>query len=155
MNKRKKKVKTKKQDNLVQAFEPVSTVSCKSQATFINYICPKPGKNKESKNEIQIHIVLPWPRLTKPWSKIVDLKPSPDKGSHKLNMLKQRRNTQQIKLYCTTWTHIWIPALKDGDFERSAKGGIIGPECWGAMMDHPEVCILNNLPSISHTKEPK
>ena len=33
-------------------FEPVSPGPCKTQATFSNSICPKPGKNKESRNEI-------------------------------------------------------------------------------------------------------
>ena len=77
---------------------------------------------------IQIHVVLPWPTCTEPRAKKVDLQPSPDRGSDKINMLKQRRNTQQSKLYRTTWTHLWILALKNRDFERSAKGEIIGQD---------------------------
>ena len=101
---------------------------------------------------IQIHVVLPWPTYTEPKAKKVDLEPSPDRGSDKINMLKQRRNTQQSKLYRTTWTHLWILALKDRYLERSAKGGIIGPDSQEALTDHPEALILNNLPSKSHKK---
>ena len=70
-------------------------------------------------------------------------------------MLKQRRNTQPSKLYRTTWTHLWILALKDRDLERSAKGGIVGPDSSGALTDHPQALILNNLPRQSHTKQTK
>ena len=44
---------------------------------------------------IQILVVLPWPTYIEPWAKKVDLEPSPDRGSDKIDMLKQRRNTQQ------------------------------------------------------------
>ena len=138
--------------DLLQPFQPASPDSCKTQATFSNSICPKPRESKESLNEILVHILLPWPWFREPPPKKVGLEPSPDRGSDKLNMLKQRRNTQQSKLCPTTWTHIWIPALKDRDLEHSAKGGIIGPDSQEALTDHPEACILNNLPSKSHTK---
>ena len=60
---------------LVRALESASLASCKRPATFIDSICPKnqPGKNKESRNEIQRRptdcIVLPWPTYTKPRAK--------------------------------------------------------------------------------------
>ena len=44
---------------------------------------------------IPIHVVLPWPTYIEPWAKKVDLEPSPDRASDKINMLKKRRNTQQ------------------------------------------------------------
>ena len=60
-------------------------------------------------------------------SKKVDLEPSPERGSDKINMLKQRRNTEKCNLYPTAWSHIWILALKEVDLEPSSKGGITGP----------------------------
>ena len=55
--------------DLVPALESASPASCKTPATFIDSICPnnQPGKNKESRNEIQLsanRIVLPWPTYT-------------------------------------------------------------------------------------------
>ena len=39
-------------------------------------------------------------------------------------MLKQGRKTaEENKLYRTAWTHIWIQAHKEVDFEPSAKTG--------------------------------
>ena len=54
----------------------------------------------------------------------VDLEPSPNKGSDKINRLRPRRkNTREKKSYHTYWTHIWIPALREVDWEPSAKRG--------------------------------
>ena len=55
--------------DLVRALESASPASCKTPATFIDSIRPnnQPGKNKESRNEIQLsanRIVLPWPTYT-------------------------------------------------------------------------------------------
>ena len=57
--------------DLVRALESASPTSCKTPATFIDSIRPnnQPGKNKESRNEIQLPtncIVLPWPTYTEP-----------------------------------------------------------------------------------------
>ena len=55
--------------DLVRALESASPASCKTPATFIDSIRPnnQPGKNKESRNEIQLsanRIVLPWSTYT-------------------------------------------------------------------------------------------
>ena len=60
--------------DLVRALESASPASCKTPATFIDSIRPnnQPGKNKESRNEIQLsanRIVLPWPTYTEPRAK--------------------------------------------------------------------------------------
>ena len=52
-------------------LESASPASSKTPATFIDSIHPynQPGKNKESRNEIQLptnRIVLPWPTYTGP-----------------------------------------------------------------------------------------
>ena len=85
---------------MVRALESGSPASCKTPATFIDSIRPnnQPGKNKESRNEIQLsanRIVLRWPTYTKPGLREVDLEPSPKRGSDKINMQKQGRNTQK------------------------------------------------------------
>ena len=118
-------------------------------------MCLGPGKSIESRNEIQTHIVLPWPRYTEPGAKKVDLECSPDRGSANIKLLKQRRNTQKSTFYCTAWTHIWIPELKKWDLECSAEGGIIGPDSYWALTDHHEACILNTFSTKSFTKQPK
>ena len=39
-------------------------------------------------------------------------------------MLKQGRKTpEEKKLYCTVWTHVWIPPLREVDLEHSAVRG--------------------------------
>ena len=60
--------------DLLQALESASPDSCKTPATFIDSIRPNnlPEKSKEPRNEIQLlrnHIILPWPRNTKPRAK--------------------------------------------------------------------------------------
>ena len=60
--------------DLVRALESASPASCKIPATFIDSICPnnQPGKNKESRNEIQLPtncIGLPWPTYAEPKAK--------------------------------------------------------------------------------------
>ena len=60
--------------DLVRALESASPASCKTPATFIDFICPnnQRGKNKESRNEIQLsanRIALPWPTYTEPRAK--------------------------------------------------------------------------------------
>ena len=141
----------------MQAFQPASPRSCKTEPTFSNSICPKPGKNKESRNEIQIHIVLTSPTYTEPRAKKAGGEPSPGTGRNKINILKQRKNTQQSKLSHTAWTHISILPLKEWDLEHSADGGIIGPDSYWTRTNHPQSCILNRVPIKSltkHTKEP-
>ena len=52
------------------------------------------------------------------------MKPSPKRGTDKINMLKQGRKTpEENKSYRTAWTHIWIPAVREVDLEPSAKRG--------------------------------
>ena len=61
----------------------------------------------------------------------VDLEPCPKTGSEKINMLKQGRNiSKESKSYRTAWTQIWIPALREGDLEPSAKRGTLHISNW-------------------------
>ena len=53
----------------------------------------------------------------------VDLTSSTRRGSDKINMQKQGRNSKESKSYHTAWAHIWIPALREVDLEHSAKKG--------------------------------
>ena len=60
--------------NLVQALESASTASCKTPATFIDFIRPdnQPEKSKEPRNQIQLaanRIVLLWSTHTEPRAK--------------------------------------------------------------------------------------
>ena len=60
--------------DLVRALESASPASCKTPATLIDSIHPKdqPGKNKESRNEIQLSAnctILPWLTYTEPRAK--------------------------------------------------------------------------------------
>ena len=81
---------------LVRALESASLASCKRPATFIDSICPKnqPGKNKESRNEIQ----RPTDRIVSYCLALhtqntglrqVDLEPSPERVGDRINMEKQ------------------------------------------------------------------
>ena len=83
-------------------------------------------KDKEYKNEIQLPgnpIVLVWPTYAELRVKWGDLEPSSRRGSEKINMLKQGRNTQKKALsYYTAWTHVRIPALIEVNMKPSAKG---------------------------------
>ena len=59
-----------------------------------------------------------------PGLKEEEFETNPQRGSDKINMLKQGRKTaEENKLYRTAWTHIWIQAHKEVDFEPSAKTG--------------------------------
>ena len=53
----------------------------------------------------------------------VDLEPSPKRGSDKISMLEQGRNTEEKATRIrTAWTHIWmIPALREIDLDPNAK----------------------------------
>ena len=52
----------------------------------------------------------------------VDLKPSPERGSDKINTLKKARNIpKESKLYHTVWTHIWISGLRKVDLDPVLK----------------------------------
>ena len=54
----------------------------------------------------------------------VDLESCLKRGSDMMNMLKLGRKTpEKTKLYCTAWTQIWIPALREVDLEPGAKRG--------------------------------
>ena len=84
----------------MQVLQSASPASCKTPSTFIDSIRPdnQPGKNKKSKNENQLPtncIVLPWPSTQNPGLKEVDFESSPKRGSDKINMQKQERNTQK------------------------------------------------------------
>ena len=68
-------------------------------------------------------------RTQNPGLREVDLEPSPERGSDKINMLKQGRKTaEENKSYRTAWTHTWIPALREVDLEPSPKRGANGTE---------------------------
>ena len=61
------------------------------------------------------HIVLPWHNLQNPGLREVDLEPSPKRGSDKINRLRPgRKNTTEIKLYQTAWTHKEEPSTQRG-----------------------------------------
>ena len=99
--------------DLVQALESASPASCKTPSTSIDSIRPSnhPRRNKKSWKKIK-HlincIVLPWPTYTEPGLTEVDLEPSPNRGSDKINRLRPRRkNITENKLLCTAWTHKW------------------------------------------------
>ena len=83
----------------------------------------KKAKNLEMRFNSQqiISYCLGW-RTQNPGLKEVDLEPSPSRGSDKINMLKWGRKTaEENKSNHTAWTHKWIAALREVDFERSAK----------------------------------
>ena len=85
----------------MQALESASPASCKTQATFMDSIRPnnqlgKKRKNPEMRsNSQQIGSYCLGLRTQNPGLREVDLEPSPNRGSDKIKMLKQRRNTQQ------------------------------------------------------------
>ena len=67
--------------------------------------------------------------IQNPGLRRVDLEPSPERGSDKINMLKQdRKAAEENKSYRTAWTHTWIPALREVDLEPSPKRGANGTE---------------------------
>ena len=79
----------------VRALESASHASCKTPATFIDFIRQNnyPEKSKEPRNQIQLHtnrIVLPWSTYTaqNPGLREVDKEHSPKRSSDKINMLK-------------------------------------------------------------------
>ena len=81
----------------MQALKSASTASCKTPAIFIDSIHPnnQPGKkikNPEMRSNSQ-QIILYYLGLhtQNPGVREVDLKPSPKRGSDKINMLKQGR----------------------------------------------------------------
>ena len=99
--------------DLVRALQSASPDFCMTPATFIDSICPnnQPRKNKESKNEIQIptnHIALPWLAYTEHRAKRCRLGTQSKRGSDKINMQKQGRNTQKKA------SRIVQPGLTDG-----------------------------------------
>ena len=105
------------------ALESATPASCKIPATFIDSIRPnnQPIKNKESRNEIQL------PRSVYTGLKEVDLEPSPKTGSDKINMQKQRRNTQKKA------SRIEHPGLKYGSqhLERKTWNPVLKEESIG------------------------
>ena len=66
--------------DLVWALESASPVSCKTPATFIDSIRPSINQ-KKAKNCLGLH-------TQNPGLREVDLEPSPNRGSDKINMLK-------------------------------------------------------------------
>ena len=79
-----------------------------------------------------------------PGLKEVDLEPRPKRGSDKINMLKQGRETAaENKSYHTAWTHICLPALRELDLGPSAKRGATRTEAlvslyWKCRRLHPK-----------------
>ena len=108
--------------DLVWALESASPASCKTPATFTDSIRPNKYPENETKNpEMRFNFQqILWycqglhtqnAGLTE-----VDLEPSPERGSDKINMLKQGRKTaEENKSYRTAWTHTWIPARREVD----------------------------------------
>ena len=95
-------------------------------------------------------------RTQNPGLREVDLEPSPERGSDKINMQKQGRITQNkasriIQSGLTYgFQHLerqtWNPVLRDEP---------IGPELQLAFTDRLEACILNSRPTKSHTNQPR
>ena len=80
------------------ALESASPASCKTPATFIDSIRPKTRKkqNPEMRSNFQQIISYCLGLHTQnPGLREVDLEPSPKRGSEKINMQKQGRNTQK------------------------------------------------------------
>ena len=86
---------------MVRAPESACPAFCKTPATFIDSIRPnnqlgKKTNNPEMRsNSQQIVSYCLGLRTQNPSLREVDLEPSPNRGSDKIKMLKQRRNTQQ------------------------------------------------------------
>ena len=87
--------------DLVRALESASPASCKTPATLLDSICPntQPGKktkNPEMRSNSQ-QIVSDCLGLHTQNQRLreVDLEASPKRGSDKIKMLKERRNTQK------------------------------------------------------------
>ena len=86
---------------MVRALESASPASCKTPTTFIDSIRPnnQPGKktkNPEMRSNSQQNESYCLGLLTQnPGLREVDLELSPKRGSDKINMLKQGRNTQK------------------------------------------------------------
>ena len=100
--------------DLVWALESASPASCKTPAKNTDSIRPnnQPGrksKNPEMRsNSQQIVLYCLGPHTQNPGLREVDLEPSPKRGSDKVNMLKQGRNTQKKA------SHIVQPGFTDG-----------------------------------------
>ena len=95
--------------------------SCKTRGTFSISLCQKPEKNNESRNEIQIDIVPPWPTYREPRAKKVDIEPSTDSGSVNIKMLKQRRNTQKVSCIVQPGLTYGCQYLKSGTWNAVLK----------------------------------
>ena len=85
---------------MVQALESASPASWKTGATFIDSIHPnnQPGKSKDPEMRSYFQQILFYClglHTHNPELREVDLKPSHMRGSDKINMQKQRRNTQK------------------------------------------------------------
>ena len=110
----------------MRALELASCAFCKTPHLLISSaqtVKQKKAKNAEMRFNSQQ--IVPYGlglRTQNPGLGEVDWEHSPKRSSNKINMLKQGRKTQEEnKLYCTAWTDIWIPALREIHLERSAK----------------------------------
>ena len=79
------------------------------------------------------------------------MKPSPKRGSDKINMLKKERKTaEEKKWYHTAWTHLLIPALREEDLESSTKRGAnrtkaLVSHYWSPQSLHPKEILSDCL----------
>ena len=134
--------------------------SFKIPATFIDSIRPNKYPENETKNQEmrfnfqQIALSSLGLRTQKLGLGKVDLEPSPNRGSYKINMLKWGRKTaEENKSYHTAKTHTWISALREVDLEPSAKRGANGTEDLVSLYWSPQSLHPKELPNrISHTK---
>ena len=117
----------------------------------------KKAKNPEMRsNSQQIVSYCLGLRTQNPGLREVDLEPSLKRGSDKINMQKQRRNTQKKA------SHIVQPRLTYGSqhLERYTWNPVlreepIGPKyCW-AFSGHLKAPILNSLQAKSDTNQPR
>ena len=105
------------------AFQSASLPPARQQPhlliPFTQTINQEKTKNPEMKSNFQqiLRYCLGL-RIQNPRLKGVDLKASPKRGSHKINMQKQGRNTQNKARSLK-----WIPVLREVDLEPSANRG--------------------------------
>ena len=86
--------------DLVPALESAYRASCKTPATFIDSIHPnkKSEKTKNPEMRFKFQQIVSYClglRTQNPGLREVDLEPSPERGSDKINMLKQGRKTAE------------------------------------------------------------
>ena len=125
---------------LVRALESASPASCKTPATSIDSICPnkhprrnrKFWKKKKKKSNFQQIILYCLGLCTENLGlREVDLEPSLNRGSDKINRLRPRKRTQH-KMSGIVQPRLANenPALRQVDLEPSAKKGTDRTKAW-------------------------